>query len=246
MGWDENTRMVSIEEEIKQQETPPENNDTDNSENDNNDENNDNNDNNNNNDDDDIKVDVIEKKEYAKGGTGDIPKKDIGVTDIVIPETKQQEQTFIIQASNEIAKFEEIEGKENEIIIDVYYAQKEILTDHIEVETSDVVSGIVSSQYTDDDDITVTRVVLELKRQCEYDIILEEKDEDSIIVSFVSGFVLLSGNVLVSGFVFSLGSVLVSILLPSPNDISSINTSYSCCNFFSKFFLDISCCNFII
>ncbi len=187
VGWDENTRMVSIEEEIKQQETPPENNDTDNSENDNNDENNDNNDNNNNNDDDDIKVDVIEKKEYAKGGTGDIPKKDIGVTDIVIPETKQQEQTFIIQASNEIAKFEEIEGKENEIIIDVYYAQKEILTDHIEVETSDVVSGIVSSQYTDDDDITVTRVVLELKRQCEYDIILEEKDEDSIIVSFGEG-----------------------------------------------------------
>ncbi|NDO47774.1 N-acetylmuramoyl-L-alanine amidase [Clostridium sp. MD294] len=185
VDWDENTRMVSIQEEIKQEQIPPESND-DSIENNSDDDNNDNNNNNNNNDDDDVKVDTVEKKEYIKGGTGDIPKQDIGVIDIVIPETKQQQQTFIIKASDEIAKFEQIEGKENEIVINIYYAQKEILTDHIKVETSNAVSGIISSQHTDDD-VTVTKVVFELTKQCKYDIALEEEYEDSIIVSFGEG-----------------------------------------------------------
>ncbi len=46
-----------------------------------------------------IKISVVEqKRNMQRGGTGDIPKKDIGVTDIIVPETKQQEQTFIIKS----------------------------------------------------------------------------------------------------------------------------------------------------
>lgn len=108
--------------------------------------------------------------------------KNIGVTHINIPQNKNDKQIFSITASNEIAKFQEIESDNDEIVIDIYYAQKEILTDDIEVETSDIVNDIISLQY-DEHDISITRIIFKLKAQYQYDIELND-DENGIVVYF--------------------------------------------------------------
>ncbi len=125
---------------------------------------------------------IAETKEYAQGGTGEIPKQNIGIVHVAPPESEKQDQTFTIIASDEIAKFQEKPGKQYEVIIDIYYGQKEILTDNMEVLTSDLVSNIISSQYRDNG-TTVTRIIFELKRECEYDIHLN-RTKDNIIVDF--------------------------------------------------------------
>lgn len=125
---------------------------------------------------------VEETKEYAQGGTGEIPKKDIGIIHVITPESEKEEQTFTIIASDEIAKFQEKPGTKYEVVIDIYYGQKEILTDNMEVLTSELVSNIISSQYRDNG-TTVTRLIFQLKRECEYDIHLN-RTEDNIIINF--------------------------------------------------------------
>ncbi len=185
VGWDENTRIVTIDEKVEEV-IPPEDNTVveDNNNNDNsNDMSNSNDNDTENKEDNDTKVSATEQKEYAHGGTGKIPKENVGVTEIVVPKSKSEKQVFTIMASDEIAKFQEVAGNENEIVIDVYYAQKEILTDHLEIETSDVVKEVVSSQYSDNKDVTITRIVFKLEKEWEYDIALND-DDDSVEVYF--------------------------------------------------------------
>ncbi len=188
VAWDENTRIVAIDEIIEPQK-PDEIMDNKQNDNENSDSENDDNTNNENNDNknddnehDDNKITEVDKKEYVSGGTGNIPKKNIGVTHINIPQNKNDKQIFSITASNEIAKFQEIESDNDEIVIDIYYAQKEILTDDIEVETSDIVNDIISLQY-DEHDISITRIIFKLKAQYQYDIELND-DENGIVVYF--------------------------------------------------------------
>ncbi|MEY8321658.1 N-acetylmuramoyl-L-alanine amidase [Lachnospiraceae bacterium 46-61] len=181
--WNENTRVVAIDEIIEPQESD-EIIDENQNDNENSDGENDDNEHDSkyDNEHDDNKITEVNKKEYASGGTGNIPKRNIGVTHINIPENKNDKQIFSIAASNEIAKFQQIESDNDEIVIDIYYAQKEILTDDIEVETSDIVNNIVSLQY-DEHDITITRIIFKLKEQYQYDIELND-DENGIIVYF--------------------------------------------------------------
>lgn len=189
--WNEDTRVVAINEIVEPQQ-PDQNinnnqNDNENSDSNHNDDNssddNNNIDNENQTDDKNEVTDTeVNKKEYASGGTGEIPKKNIGVTHIDIPENKNDKQIFSITTSDEIAKFQETESDNDEIVIDIYYAQKEILTDDIEVETSDIVNDIVSLQY-DEHDITITRIIFKLKQQYQYHIELNH-DENGIVVYF--------------------------------------------------------------
>ena len=183
--WNEDTRVVAINEIVEPQQPDQNinNNQNDNENSDSNHNNNNNSDNENHTDDKNEVTDTeVNKKEYASGGTGEIPKKNIGVTHIDIPENKNDKQIFSITTSDEIAKFQEIESDNDEIVIDIYYAQKEILTDDIEVETSDIVNDIVSLQY-DEHDITITRIIFKLKQQYQYHIELNH-DENGIVVYF--------------------------------------------------------------
>ena len=127
------------------------------------------------------------QKTYASGGTGNIPKENIGILSVTVPVSLQSQQIFTIEAGGEIAKFEQTEGEKDEIILDIYYAQKEILTDEIEVSTSPFVKTIVSSEFDKEeqkeDDVTVTRIVFELTGEPSYQIVLSDT-KSTIVLSF--------------------------------------------------------------
>ncbi len=175
VNWDETTRTVSIAEQIQQTEPKPEETQPE-----------------------ETQPEETQpqsppppqtetQKTYASGGTGEIPQENIGITNIIVPVSEEEKQIFTIEARGEIAKFEEVPGDSDKIILDIYYAQKEVLTDDIEVTTSPFVQNITSSEFDKENEqkqyITVTRVVFELRKEQSYQIVLSDSKED-IVISF--------------------------------------------------------------
>ena len=175
VNWDETTRTVSIAEQIQQTEPKPEETQPE-----------------------ETQPEETQpqsppppqtetQKTYASGGTGEIPQENIGITNIIVPVSEEEKQIFTIEARGEIAKFEEVPGDSDKIILDIYYAQKEVLTDDIEVTTSPFVQNITSSEFDKENEqkqyITVTRVVFELREEQSYQIVLSDSKED-IVISF--------------------------------------------------------------
>ena len=175
VNWDETTRTVSIAEQIQQTEPKPEETQPE-----------------------ETQPEETQpqsppppqtetQKTYASGGTGEIPQENIGITNIIVPVSEEEKQIFTIEARGEIAKFEEAPGDSDKIILDIYYAQKEVLTDDIEVTTSPFVQNITSSEFDKENEqkqyITVTRVVFELREEQSYQIVLSDSKED-IVISF--------------------------------------------------------------
>ena len=175
VNWDETTRTVSIAEQIQQTEPKPEETQPE-----------------------ETQPEETQpqsppppqtetQKTYAGGGTGEIPQENIGITNIIVPVSEEEKQIFTIEARGEIAKFEEVPGDSDKIILDIYYAQKEVLTDDIEVTTSPFVQNITSSEFDKENEqkqyITVTRVVFELREEQSYQIVLSDSKED-IVISF--------------------------------------------------------------
>ena len=175
VNWDETTRTVSIAEQIQQTEPKPEETQPE-----------------------ETQPEETQpqsppppqtetQKTYASGGTGEIPQENIGITNIIVPVSEEEKQIFTIEARGEIAKFEEVPGDSDKIILDIYYAQKEVWTDDIELTTSPFVQNITSSEFDKENEqkqyITVTRVVFELRKEQSYQIVLSDSKED-IVISF--------------------------------------------------------------
>ena len=180
VNWDETTRTVSIAEQIQQTEPKPEETQPEETQ------------------PEETQPEETQpqsppppqtetQKTYASGGTGEIPQENIGITNIIVPVSEEEKQIFTIEARGEIAKFEEVPGDSDKIILDIYYAQKEVLTDDIEVTTSPFVQNITSSEFDKENEqkqyITVTRVVFELREEQSYQIVLSDSKED-IVISF--------------------------------------------------------------
>ncbi len=170
VNWDETTRTVSIAEQIQQTEPKPEETQPEETQ-----------------PQSPPPPQTETQKTYASGGTGEIPQENIGITNIIVPVSEEEKQIFTIEARGEIAKFEEVPGDSDKIILDIYYAQKEVLTDDIEVTTSPFVQNITSSEFDKENEqkqyITVTRVVFELRKEQSYQIVLSDSKED-IVISF--------------------------------------------------------------
>ncbi len=170
VNWDETTRTVSIAEQIQQTEPKPEETQPEETQ-----------------PQSPPPPQTETQKTYASGGTGEIPQENIGITNIIVPVSEEEKQIFTIEARGEIAKFEEVPGDSDKIILDIYYAQKEVLTDDIEVTTSPFVQNITSSEFDKENEqkqyITVTRVVFELREEQSYQIVLSDSKED-IVISF--------------------------------------------------------------
>ncbi len=170
VGWDAKTRVISIDEQ-QEIDTDVEDNDSDNDDN-----------------------EEIEKDTNTSTNTntntntngvvnsGVVPTENSKVTSVTIPENENSQQIFTINTSSNIEKYQNLYVDDTRIVLDIYYAEKNLKSDNMTVKTSPFVSAVRSAQH-DVDGVAVTRVVLDLKAPVKYHL-TQSQDKKSLIVSF--------------------------------------------------------------
>lgn len=111
-----------------------------------------------------------------------VPTQNSKVTGVVVPASSSASQIFTVTTSAPIAKYQNVYVDDTRIVLDIYYAEKNLSSDNITVTTSPFVSAIRSAQH-DMEGIAVTRVVLDLKVPIKYQL-TQSEDKKNLIVSF--------------------------------------------------------------
>ncbi len=106
----------------------------------------------------------------------------ISVTSVTAPSSMNKPQSFSIQTSGVIGKYENVHVDDTRIILDIYNAQMKMPNNKITVNTSPFVSGIRTAQHNIEG-VTVTRVVFDLKAPVEYKV-TQSNDKKSLAVDF--------------------------------------------------------------
>jgi len=118
----------------------------------------------------------------TENNTGTIPTENSKVTGVVVPASSSAAQIFTITTSAQIAKYQNVYVDDTRIVLDIYYAEKNLKSDNMTVKTSPFVSAVRTAQH-DVDGVAVTRVVLDLKAPVKYHL-TQSQDKKSLIVSF--------------------------------------------------------------
>lgn len=108
--------------------------------------------------------------------------KEINVTNVIIPQNASSAQNFVIQASGEIEKYQNVFVDNMRIVIDIYNANMAIPNTNITVDTNAFVSGIRSAQNQVEPE-KITRVVFDLRSPVNYNVSLGT-DKKSVVISF--------------------------------------------------------------
>ncbi len=113
--------------------------------------------------------------------------ENINVTEVSVPKSISDAQTFTVKASGEIGKYECFRLDEKRIIIDIYNAHNNISNSNITATNSSIVSSVRSSQNQTQPQYIV-RVVLDVNAEVNYTASLSA-DKKSISLSFDSNTV---------------------------------------------------------
>lgn len=190
VGWDDSTRVVSIDETENTPILEPETDNTDTNTNTNTDTNTNTNTDTNTNANANTNANTNTNNNTntnTSQDTGVVPTQNISVTGISVPTGNNNQQVFTVTASGEIAKYENVYVDDTRIVLDIYYAQKNLSSDNITVTTSPFVSAVRSAQH-DVDGVAVTRVVLDLKAPVKYQL-SQSADKKSLVVAFSESIV---------------------------------------------------------
>lgn len=168
VGWDEKTRVVSINEKtIEPEEDPPVVGD----------------------DLPTVDEPVVDKpvidtpvveKPIEKPVTPSV--KEITVKSVTVPDLQNSNQSFLINANNEITKYEVTPIANDRLAIDIYNANMGITNTNMTVANNGNVSSIRSAQFQVTP-VKITRVVFDLKSSSKYNAELSS-DKKSVIVTF--------------------------------------------------------------
>ena len=83
----------------------------------------------------------------TENNTGTIPTENSKVTGVVVPASFNAAQIFTITTSAQIAKYQNVYVDDTRIVLDIYYAEKNLPSDNITVTTSPFVSAVRSAQH---------------------------------------------------------------------------------------------------
>lgn len=108
-------------------------------------------------------------------------ENEVNVTGISIPQTTNDPQVFSILSSGAVEKYEVLDVSENRMVIDIYNANMAITNTSIPVQSSIV--SMVRSAQNQVEPVKITRIVFDLRATISYNVV-QTADKKNIIVSF--------------------------------------------------------------